>query len=127
MPMHSNAAVVYKYLINLFMMSCCHRAAVVADMTLNCCSNRSFAHQELSSQLESQGKVDPTSFQALVTMLGQQNLASAEEPDVEQYQSQLKAWEAEKRQLIQREKDLREKAEQERRERLAAKAAEQQA
>ncbi|MEQ2303669.1 hypothetical protein AMECASPLE_019370 [Ameca splendens] len=83
--------------------------------------------RELSSQLESQGKVDPTSFQALVTMLGQQNLASAEEPDVEQYQSRLKAWEAEKRQLIQREKDLREKAEQERRERLAAKAAEQQA
>ncbi|KAM4745615.1 small ribosomal subunit protein mS27 [Anableps anableps] len=81
--------------------------------------------KELSSQLESQGKVDPASFQALVTTLAQQNLASAEKPDMEQYQSRLKAWEAEKRHLIQREKDLREKAEQERQERLAAQAAAQ--
>ncbi|XP_035999811.1 28S ribosomal protein S27, mitochondrial [Fundulus heteroclitus] len=83
--------------------------------------------RELSSQLESQGKVDAASFQALVTALAQQNLASAEKPDLEQYQSRLKAWEAEKRQLIQREKDLRAKAEQERRERLATRAAAQQA
>ncbi|XP_015232583.1 PREDICTED: 28S ribosomal protein S27, mitochondrial [Cyprinodon variegatus] len=82
--------------------------------------------RELSSHLESQGKVDPTSFQDLVTTLTQQNLASVEKPDMEQYQSRLKAWEAEKRQLIQREKDFRAKAEHERRERLAAKAAAQQ-
>lgn len=83
--------------------------------------------QELSSQLESQGKVDSASFQALVTALAQQNLAAAEKPDLEQYESQVQAWEAEKRQLIQREKEMREKAEQDKQERLAAKAAAQQA
>ncbi|XP_042277163.1 28S ribosomal protein S27, mitochondrial [Thunnus maccoyii] len=81
--------------------------------------------KELSSQLESQGKVDAASFQALVTALAQQNLAAAEKPDLEQYESRVLAWEAEKRQLIQREKEMREKAEQEKQERLAAKAAAQ--
>lgn len=83
--------------------------------------------QELSGQLESQGKVDSASFQALVTALAQQNLAAAEELDLEQYVSRMDAWESEKRQLIQREKEMREKAEQEKQERLAAKAAAQQA
>uniref|UniRef100_A0A3P9BLF5 Small ribosomal subunit protein mS27 n=1 Tax=Maylandia zebra TaxID=106582 RepID=A0A3P9BLF5_9CICH len=82
--------------------------------------------KELSSQLESQGKVESTSFQDLVTALAQQNLAAAETPDLEQYESQVQAWEAEKRQLIQREKEMREKAEQEKQERLAAMAAAQQ-
>ncbi|XP_030271619.1 small ribosomal subunit protein mS27 [Sparus aurata] len=83
--------------------------------------------KELSGQLESQGKVDSASFQALVTALAQQNLAAAEELDLEQYVSRMDAWESEKRQLIQREKEMREKAEQEKQERLAAKAAAQQA
>uniref|UniRef100_A0AAQ6IU26 Small ribosomal subunit protein mS27 n=1 Tax=Anabas testudineus TaxID=64144 RepID=A0AAQ6IU26_ANATE len=84
--------------------------------------------KELSSQLESQGKVDSASFQALVTSLAQQNLAAAEKPDVEQYESRVQAWEAEKRRLVQREKEMREKAEQEKKERLrSAKAAAQQA
>ncbi|KAM8759949.1 small ribosomal subunit protein mS27 [Acanthopagrus schlegelii] len=83
--------------------------------------------KELSSQLESQGKVDSASFQDLVTALAQQNLAAAEKLDLEQYVSRVQAWESEKRQLIQREKEMREKAEQERQERLAAKAAAQQA
>ncbi|XP_018530290.1 28S ribosomal protein S27, mitochondrial [Lates calcarifer] len=82
--------------------------------------------KELSSQLESQGKVDSTSFHDLVTALAQQNLAAAEKPDLEQYESRVQAWEAEKKQLIQREKEMRMKAEQERQERLAAKAAAQQ-
>lgn len=82
--------------------------------------------QELSSQLESQGKVESTSFQDLVTALAQQNLPAAETPDLEQYESRVQAWEAEKRQLIQREKEMREKAEQEKQERLAAMAAAQQ-
>lgn len=82
--------------------------------------------QELSSQLESQGKVESTSFQDLVTALAQQNLAAAETPDLEQYESRVQAWEAEKRQLIQREREMREKAEQEKQERLAAMAAAQQ-
>ncbi|KAM3610174.1 uncharacterized protein V6R79_000086 [Siganus canaliculatus] len=83
--------------------------------------------KELSSQLESQGKVDSTSFQALVTALAQQNLASAEKPDLEQYMNRVQDWESEKRQLIQREREMREKAELEKQERLAAKAAAQQA
>lgn len=91
-------------------------------MAIKYYSNRSFPLQELSSKLESQGKVEPASFHVLVTALAQENLASAEKLDLEQYRSRLKAWEAEKRHLIQREKDLREKAEQERKERLAAKA-----
>ncbi|KAE8291826.1 28S ribosomal protein S27, mitochondrial [Larimichthys crocea] len=83
--------------------------------------------KELSSQLESQGKVDSASFQALVTALAQQNLVAVEKPDLEQYKSRVQAWESEKKQLIQREKEMREKAEQEKQERLAAKAAAQQA
>uniref|UniRef100_A0A3Q4HQB4 Mitochondrial ribosomal protein S27 n=1 Tax=Neolamprologus brichardi TaxID=32507 RepID=A0A3Q4HQB4_NEOBR len=75
--------------------------------------------KELSSQLESQDKVESTSFQDLVTALAQQTLAAAETPDLEQYESRVQAWEAEKRQLIQREKEMREKAEQEKQERLA--------
>ncbi|XP_035763282.1 28S ribosomal protein S27, mitochondrial-like [Neolamprologus brichardi] len=82
--------------------------------------------KELSSQLESQDKVESTSFQDLVTALAQQTLAAAETPDLEQYESRVQAWEAEKRQLIQREKEMREKAEQEKQERLAAMAAAQQ-
>uniref|UniRef100_A0A7N8XSL5 Small ribosomal subunit protein mS27 n=1 Tax=Mastacembelus armatus TaxID=205130 RepID=A0A7N8XSL5_9TELE len=83
--------------------------------------------KELSNQLEAQGKVDSSSFQGLVTALAQQNLAAAEKPDLEQYESRIQAWEAEKKQLIQREKEMREKAEQEKERRLAAKAAAQQA
>ncbi|XP_029019894.1 28S ribosomal protein S27, mitochondrial [Betta splendens] len=83
--------------------------------------------KELSSQLESRGKVDSSSFQALVSALAQQNLAAAEEADLERYATQVQAWEAEKRQLVQREQELREKAEQEKQRRLAARAAAQQA
>ncbi|XP_040011461.1 28S ribosomal protein S27, mitochondrial [Xiphias gladius] len=79
--------------------------------------------KELSSQLESLGKVDSTSIQDLVTALAQQNLAAAEKLDLEKYESRVQAWEAEKRQLIQRETEMREKAKQEKEERLAAKAA----
>uniref|UniRef100_UPI003AB0E932 small ribosomal subunit protein mS27 n=1 Tax=Centroberyx gerrardi TaxID=166262 RepID=UPI003AB0E932 len=83
--------------------------------------------KELSSQLESHGKVDAASFQALVSALAQQGLAAAEEPDLQQYQSKVRDWETENRQLIQREKEMRERAEQEKQQRLAAKAAAQQA
>ncbi|XP_070820760.1 small ribosomal subunit protein mS27 [Chaetodon trifascialis] len=79
--------------------------------------------KELSSQLESQGKADSASFQALVTALAQQNLAAAEKLDLEQYEKRVQAWEAETRQLIQREKEMRERAEQEKQERMVAKAA----
>lgn len=83
--------------------------------------------QELSSQLQSEGKVDSTSFQDSASALALQNLAAAEKPDLERYLSRVPAWEAENRQLIVREKEMRKKAEQEKKERLAAKAAAQQA
>lgn len=69
--------------------------------------------------------MDSASLQALVTALAQQNLVAAEKPDLEQYESRVQAWEAEKKELIHREKEMREKAEQEKRERLATKAAAQ--
>lgn len=76
--------------------------------------------QELLSQLDSQGKMDSASFQALVTSLAQRNLAAAEKQDLEQYESRVQAWETERRELIRREKEMRAKAEQEKQERLAA-------
>uniref|UniRef100_UPI0037E787FA small ribosomal subunit protein mS27 n=1 Tax=Semicossyphus pulcher TaxID=241346 RepID=UPI0037E787FA len=82
--------------------------------------------KELRAELDSQGKVDSSSFHALVTALAQQNLAAAEKPDLDQYESRVQAWESEKRQLIRREKESRERAELEKRERLAARAAAQQ-
>lgn len=69
--------------------------------------------------------MDSASFQALVTALAQQNLAAAEKPDLEEYESRVLAWEAERKLLIQREHATREKAQQEKKERLAAKAAAQ--
>lgn len=83
----------------------------------------SLSLQELRSQVDSQGKVDSASFQALVTSLAHQNLAPAEKLDLDQYESRMRAWESEKRHLIQREGEMREKAEQEKQMRLAAKAA----
>ncbi|XP_004072256.1 28S ribosomal protein S27, mitochondrial [Oryzias latipes] len=83
--------------------------------------------EELMSQLESRGKVEPTSFKATVTAMCEQQLADAEKPDLEEYLSQVQSWEAERRQLIQREQETRQKAEQEKQERLAARAAAQQA
>lgn len=71
--------------------------------------------------------MDAASFHALVSALAQQSLAAAEQSDLQQYESRVQDWEAERRQLIQREKEMREKAEKEREERLAAKAAAQQA
>ncbi|XP_074527391.1 small ribosomal subunit protein mS27 [Halichoeres trimaculatus] len=83
--------------------------------------------KELRSELESQGKVDFASFQALVTSLAQQNLAAAEKPDLEQYEKRVQGWEAEKKQLVMREKETREKVEKEKQERLATRVVAQQA
>ncbi|XP_029534479.1 small ribosomal subunit protein mS27-like [Oncorhynchus nerka] len=81
--------------------------------------------KELSGQLQSGGKVDPSPLQVLVSSLFQQGLASAEGPDMEQYQRKVREWEAERQQLIRREKEMRESAEEEREARQAAKAAAQ--
>lgn len=82
--------------------------------------------QELSSQLQSQARVEADSLEALVSALAQQNLAQAEEPDLEQYRTRVKDWESERRQLIQREAESREVAEKAKQARLAARAAAQQ-
>ncbi|CAN9513065.1 unnamed protein product [Ophioblennius macclurei] len=79
--------------------------------------------KELSSQLEAQNKVESASLQALAAALAQENLAAAEKSDLEQYAVWMQEWEAEKRLLVQREKEMREKAEQEMQARLAARAA----
>lgn len=83
--------------------------------------------QELSKQLEAEGKTHRQSFQALVEDLTQQNLAAAEKLDLERYSRQVEEWEAERSQLIQREKEMRAQAEEEREQRLAAQAAAQEA
>lgn len=62
-----------------------------------------------------------------MTTQAQQNLAAAEKQDLEQYEKRVQDWAAETRLLSQREKEMREKAEQERQERLAARAAADQA
>lgn len=79
--------------------------------------------KEIRGQLETQGKVEPSSFQALVSALAARSLADSEGADLEDYQGRVRAWEAEKTQLVIREKEMRAKSEQERQERLAAKAA----
>ncbi|KAL0979111.1 hypothetical protein UPYG_G00180670 [Umbra pygmaea] len=79
--------------------------------------------KELSEQLRSRGKADPDSLQVLVSSLVKQSLASAEGPDLEQYQRKLEEWEAERKQLIRREQEMRKKAEEERQAREAAREA----
>ncbi|XP_072289669.1 small ribosomal subunit protein mS27 [Eucyclogobius newberryi] len=81
--------------------------------------------KELRSQLESTGKIEAASLQTLMSALAQTELSSAEGPDVERYQQQVQRWEAERVALIQREKEMKESAEQEKRKRLAASAAAQ--
>ncbi|XP_067084255.1 28S ribosomal protein S27, mitochondrial [Osmerus mordax] len=82
--------------------------------------------QELLSQLQSQGKVDAAPLEALVSALAQQALPRAEEPDLEQYAGRVRDWESERRQLIQREVEARERAEMEKQARIEARAAAQQ-
>ncbi|CAL8345241.1 unnamed protein product [Lota lota] len=83
--------------------------------------------KELRGQLETQGKVEPSSFQALVSVLAARSLAAAERADLEAYRGRVRAWEDEKKHLVLREKEMRERSEQERQERLAARATAQQA
>ncbi|KAI4894668.1 hypothetical protein NFI96_001854 [Prochilodus magdalenae] len=78
---------------------------------------------ELMGRLQAQGKVDSDSLEALVSRLVQEKLGTCEEPDVAQFQKRVQDWEAERRQLVSREKEMREKAQQERLARQAARAA----
>ncbi|KAM8866114.1 small ribosomal subunit protein mS27 [Synchiropus picturatus] len=83
--------------------------------------------KELSVQLQSQGKVDSASFKDLVTEKAKQDLAAAEKSDIEEYETRIQTWEDERKNLVHRERELRMKAQLEREERLAARAAAQQA
>ncbi|XP_077457683.1 small ribosomal subunit protein mS27 [Stigmatopora argus] len=78
------------------------------------------------SQLEAQGKIDASDFRTLATNLAQQQLLSMEKPDLDHYETLLEAWEVERKQLTQREQEMRRKAEEEKQQRLAANAALQQ-
>ncbi|XP_077571310.1 small ribosomal subunit protein mS27-like [Stigmatopora nigra] len=80
----------------------------------------------LVSQLEAQGKIDASDFRTLATNLAQQQLLSMEKPDLDHYETQLEAWEVERKQLTQREQEARRKAEEEKQQRLAADATLQQ-
>lgn len=70
--------------------------------------------------------MDSASLQDLVSTLAKQKLAASEKLDLEEYKKRIQAWEVDRKHLIEREKEFREKAELERQERLAAQAAAQQ-
>ncbi|XP_035247096.1 28S ribosomal protein S27, mitochondrial [Anguilla anguilla] len=78
--------------------------------------------QDLSSKLQSLGRVDPGGLLALVSALAQAELAAAEAADGELYARKVEEWEQERQSLIQRERELRERAQQEYQARQAAKA-----
>ncbi|KAG9488067.1 hypothetical protein GDO78_007720 [Eleutherodactylus coqui] len=66
--------------------------------------------QDLSTKLESLGKIDPVNLVSLTTSFVQQNLPKFEKPEIENYEGCLKEWEQEQSALIQRENELREQA-----------------
>ncbi|XP_036385052.1 28S ribosomal protein S27, mitochondrial [Megalops cyprinoides] len=79
--------------------------------------------QDLSSKLRSLDGVEPSSLHALVSALAEQELGAAERADTERYTGKVQEWEEERQHLVQREKESREKALQERLARQAARAA----
>ncbi|XP_030635012.1 small ribosomal subunit protein mS27 [Chanos chanos] len=81
--------------------------------------------KELRGQLQAGDKVDPSPFDTLTSRLAEEKLAGYEEQDVVQYHKKIQDWEAERHQLVQREIETRERAEQARLARQAAKAARQ--
>ncbi|XP_038661349.1 28S ribosomal protein S27, mitochondrial [Scyliorhinus canicula] len=78
--------------------------------------------KKLYAELESFGKIEAESLFTLTDKLVQENLPSSEAGEILNYEKRLEKWEEERAVLIQREKELREKARQEREARQAAKA-----
>ncbi|XP_073535709.1 small ribosomal subunit protein mS27 isoform X1 [Phyllobates terribilis] len=66
--------------------------------------------QDLSTKLNSLGKIDPASLVSMTTSSVQRRLPECERPDIEKYETSLKEWEQDQSTLIAREKELREKA-----------------
>lgn len=66
--------------------------------------------QDLSKKLDSLSKMDSASLISLTTSMVQEKLPEFEKPDIEKYDTCLKEWEQEQSALIERERELREKA-----------------
>ncbi|XP_056097921.1 28S ribosomal protein S27, mitochondrial [Rhinichthys klamathensis goyatoka] len=70
--------------------------------------------KELKDRLLAQDQTDPRSLEALVSDLTRDTLLGCEEADLAQYRQTLRDWEAERHQLIQRERETKEKNQKER-------------
>ncbi|XP_043542493.1 28S ribosomal protein S27, mitochondrial-like [Chiloscyllium plagiosum] len=79
--------------------------------------------KKLYAELESLGKIETESLVTLTDKLVKENLPSSETEEILKYEKKLEKWEEERASLIQRERELKEKARQEREARRAAKAA----
>lgn len=63
----------------------------------------------MKERLLAQDKSDPRSLESLVSALTRQTLAVCEDADLSEYRRTVRDWEAERQQLIQRERETKEK------------------